>query len=289
MPPKRTAITVPTTPMTDAANRAAPIAQGVADALLERDADRSRNGDDSHDSGNGMRRQVFVARECTYIDFLKCQPLNIKGTEGVVVLTQWLEKIEYVFHISNCTVACQIKFATCTLLRNALTWWNSYAEIKSWKWKCGIKLKWYRLDCPQSYNQRFQELALMCGRMFPEESDEDAIKFATKLMDQKIHTLAERQAENKRKFDDNNQTQQQPPKMQSVAIAYTVRNPVNNQRTLTCYECGNQGHYRSECSELKDQNHGNQAEGTEARGMVYSLGGGETNQDLNNMEDDINV
>ncbi|GKA58539.1 hypothetical protein Tco_0757727, partial [Tanacetum coccineum] len=23
-----------------------------------------------------------------------------------------------------------------------------------------------------SYNQRFQELALMCGRMFPEESDE---------------------------------------------------------------------------------------------------------------------
>ncbi|GJX27807.1 reverse transcriptase domain-containing protein [Tanacetum coccineum] len=63
----------------------------------------------------------------------------------------------------------------------------------------------------------------------------------------------------------------------------------NNQRTLTCYECGNQGHYRSDCSELKNRNHGNQAGGTEARGMVYALGGGETDQDLDNMEDDINA
>ncbi|GJX68772.1 hypothetical protein Tco_0304499 [Tanacetum coccineum] len=85
-----------------------------------------------------------------------------------------------------------------------------------------------------SYNQRFQELALMCDRMFLEESNvvekyvgglpdmihesvkaskpkmmQEAIEFATKLMDKKILTLAERQAENKRKFEDtlrNNQT-----------------------------------------------------------------------------------
>ncbi|GKC62183.1 reverse transcriptase domain-containing protein [Tanacetum coccineum] len=61
----------------------------------------------------------------------------------------------------------------------------------------------------------------------------------------------------------------------------------NNQRTLTCYECGNQGHYRSDCPELKNRNHGNQAEGTEARGMVYALEGGDTDQDLNNIEDEI--
>nr|GEZ79243.1 putative reverse transcriptase domain-containing protein [Tanacetum cinerariifolium] len=41
-----------------------------------------------------------------------------------------------------------------------------------------------------------------------------------------------------------------------------------NQRTLTCYECGNQGHYMSDCPELKNQKHGNQTRGTEARGMV---------------------
>ncbi|GJY70105.1 reverse transcriptase domain-containing protein [Tanacetum coccineum] len=84
MPPKkRTAITTTTTtPMTDAQLKAL-IAQGVADALAECDADRSRNGDDSHDSRSDRRRRMPVARECTYIDFLKYQPLNFKGTEGV--------------------------------------------------------------------------------------------------------------------------------------------------------------------------------------------------------------
>ncbi|GJZ13460.1 hypothetical protein Tco_0548690 [Tanacetum coccineum] len=55
---------------------------------------------------------------------------------------------------------------------------------------------------------------------------QDAIEFATELMDQKIRTLTDRQAENKRKLDDNsrnNQTQQQPFKRQNVARAYTAR------------------------------------------------------------------
>ncbi|GJW31146.1 putative reverse transcriptase domain-containing protein [Tanacetum coccineum] len=46
--------------------------------------DATQNGDDSHTSGTGVRRPVQVARECTYPDFLKCQPLNFKGTKGVV-------------------------------------------------------------------------------------------------------------------------------------------------------------------------------------------------------------
>nr|GFD48581.1 hypothetical protein [Tanacetum cinerariifolium] len=91
------------------------------------------------------------------------------------------------------------------------------------------------------------ELALMCARMFPEESDmiekyvgglpdmihesviaskpktmQDATEFATELMDKKISTILERQAENKRKLDNNNQAQQQPPKKQGVVIAYTA-------------------------------------------------------------------
>nr|GEY88268.1 putative reverse transcriptase domain-containing protein [Tanacetum cinerariifolium] len=58
------------------------IDQGVTAALAARDA--NRNGDDSHTSGTG--RPMQVARECTYPDFLKCQPLNFKGIEGVVGL-----------------------------------------------------------------------------------------------------------------------------------------------------------------------------------------------------------
>nr|GEX20502.1 putative reverse transcriptase domain-containing protein [Tanacetum cinerariifolium] len=85
-----------------------------------------KNGDDSHTSGTG--RPVQVARKCTNPEFLKCQLLNFKGTKGVVGLNRWFEKIESVYSISNCTVACQVKFATCTLQGNALTWWNSYVK-----------------------------------------------------------------------------------------------------------------------------------------------------------------
>ncbi|GJX05721.1 putative reverse transcriptase domain-containing protein [Tanacetum coccineum] len=102
------------------------IDQGVTDALAARDADRNTNGDDSHNSGTSVRRTERVARECTYPDFMKCQPLNFKCTEGVVKLIQWFEKIETVFSIRNCSVENQIKFSTCTLLTGALTWWNSH-------------------------------------------------------------------------------------------------------------------------------------------------------------------
>nr|GEV49222.1 hypothetical protein [Tanacetum cinerariifolium] len=192
-----------------------------ANALAKHEANRnSRNGDDSHDSGSDGRRQVPTTRECTYSDFLKCQPLNFNGTKGVVGLTQWFEKMEYVFHISNYTVACQIKFATCTLLSSVLTWWNPHVKTVSRDTTYGMSWK--------TLKKMMTTKSLMCGRMFPEESNEvkkyveglldmiqrsgmaskqkimqEAIEFATELMDQKIRTFTDHQAENKRKLDDN--------------------------------------------------------------------------------------
>ncbi|GKD88352.1 hypothetical protein Tco_1363859, partial [Tanacetum coccineum] len=102
--------------MTDAAIRGL-IAQGMADALVEQEAHRStKNGNGSHNSRNGGRRTKCTTRECTYKDLLNCQPLKFKGIEGVVSLSQWFEKMENVFHISNCSVENQVKFANCTLL-----------------------------------------------------------------------------------------------------------------------------------------------------------------------------
>nr|GEV95828.1 hypothetical protein [Tanacetum cinerariifolium] len=90
MPPKRTATTATTTtPMTDTQLKAL-IAQGVADALVEINANRtSRNGDDSYDLGTSSIRTERAAHKSTYSDFLKCQPLNFNGTEGVVGLAHW--------------------------------------------------------------------------------------------------------------------------------------------------------------------------------------------------------
>ncbi|GKE23749.1 hypothetical protein Tco_1435261, partial [Tanacetum coccineum] len=60
-------------------------------------------------------------------------------------------------------------------------------------------------------------------------------------------------------------------------------------QNVTCFGFREKRHYMSHCPELKNRNHGNQVGGTEARGMVHALVGGETNQNLNNMEDDINA
>nr|GFB93410.1 hypothetical protein [Tanacetum cinerariifolium] len=155
--------------------------------------DANRNDDDSHTSGMG--RPMQVSRECTYPDFLKYKPLNFKGTEGVVGLSQWFEKMESVYSISNYTVACQVKFATCTLQGNALTWWNSH--IKTTTPEAAYAMPWRTLKKMMTdkyyprgemkklefkiwnlkvkgidvvaYSQRFQELALMCDRMLSEE------------------------------------------------------------------------------------------------------------------------
>ncbi|GJQ93806.1 hypothetical protein Tco_0004945 [Tanacetum coccineum] len=53
----------------------------------------------SHSSHRDNQRNVQTARPCFYADFMKCQPLNFKGTEGVVGLTRWIEKMEPVFNI----------------------------------------------------------------------------------------------------------------------------------------------------------------------------------------------
>ncbi|GKG61436.1 hypothetical protein Tco_0619161, partial [Tanacetum coccineum] len=51
---------------------------------------------------------------------------------------------------------------------------------------------------------------------------QEAIELANDLMDKKVRSYAERQAKNKRKFDNNNQPQQQLHKRQNVAQAYAV-------------------------------------------------------------------
>nr|GFC91348.1 hypothetical protein [Tanacetum cinerariifolium] len=65
------------------------IDQGVTTTLAACDALRSTNGDDSHNFGTGVRRTERATRECTYTNFLKCQPLPFKGIEGVASLSQW--------------------------------------------------------------------------------------------------------------------------------------------------------------------------------------------------------
>ncbi|GJW87699.1 hypothetical protein Tco_0163039 [Tanacetum coccineum] len=117
----------------------------------------NRNG--NHNENDGDVRPVV--RECTYLDFMKYQPLNFKTTEGVVGLIRWFEKMETIFHISNCLEKYEVKYATCTLLNSALTWWNSHKRTIgtdvafSMSWRELMKLM-AEVYCPRTEIQKME-------------------------------------------------------------------------------------------------------------------------------------
>nr|GEW87535.1 hypothetical protein [Tanacetum cinerariifolium] len=143
------------------------IALRVANALAEYETQRNSvvNRDTSNTTRTGPRI-VRPTRECTYKYYLNCEPLKFNGTEGIIGLTRWFERTEAVSNISNCTAENQVKFASCTLIGSALTWGKvKKLEVELWN----MKVKGTDIT---SYTLCFQELSLLCGRMFLEESDE---------------------------------------------------------------------------------------------------------------------
>ncbi|GKA22984.1 hypothetical protein Tco_0708946 [Tanacetum coccineum] len=65
---------------------------------------------------------------CSYKTFMNGKPHSFKGTEGVVGLKRWFEKMEQVVEICKCAEDDKVKFAMCTFEGRALTWWNGNVQ-----------------------------------------------------------------------------------------------------------------------------------------------------------------
>ncbi|GJV53938.1 putative reverse transcriptase domain-containing protein [Tanacetum coccineum] len=188
------------------------IDQGVTAALAARDADRNTNGDDSHNSGTGVRRTERTARE-----------------------------------FEN-----QVKFATCTLYSVTLTWWNTRVKTVGhdaaygMPWKTLMKMMTDKY-CPRN---AIKKLEMEIWDLKVKESDkiekyvgglpdmihgsvvaskpktmQDAVEIATELMDKKIRTFSKRQTESKRKGGNA------PAKV--YAVGHGGTNPDSNVMTGT--------------------------------------------------------
>nr|GFB24904.1 hypothetical protein [Tanacetum cinerariifolium] len=188
-------------------------------------------------------------------------------------------------------------------------------------YECG-SLGHYKSECPiVKFHKRMD---MIHGRMraCKPKTMQDAIEIVTKLRNKKMSTLVECQTENKKRAytvrhgEKKHYGGSKPlcskcdyphdgpcaPKCHKCNrfghLARDCRSSTNVNTTniqkgtrvsqkATCYECGNQGHYRRDCPEQKNQNHENQIKSTKAHGVVHTFGGGETEQDINNIGDKI--
>ncbi|GJX95040.1 putative reverse transcriptase domain-containing protein [Tanacetum coccineum] len=196
--------------------------------------------------------------------------------------------MESVFHICNCEENCQVKYATCTLLDSALTWWNSHvktvgidaAYVMTWKELIKMMIKVY---CPRKEIQKLENELL-----------QDTIQMANSLMDQKVCAIATRDADRKRKweYEQEGNHRQQQNKRQEVGRVYVAGtcNKISYAGTLppcdkckfhhygpcpikcgnykkvghrardcwtttsvTCYRCGEEGHTKRYCPGMENQ------------------------------------
>ncbi|GJX21022.1 putative reverse transcriptase domain-containing protein [Tanacetum coccineum] len=205
----------------------------------------------------------------------------------------------------------QVKYAMCTLLNNALTWCNAHkrtiradaAFFMSWReliklmteimgWvicsdvvmeSCDAVLIFVvttsRCIC-DAVSNHFREILdrCWCRNVIAAEPTrlQDAIRIANNLMDQNLKGYAVRNAENKRRLDNNqrdNRGQQPPVKRQNVG----------GQNMARAYTTGDNEKKGSDCPKLKNQNRRNKTgnKTNEARGEAYVLEGGEANPDSN--------
>ncbi|GJR46978.1 putative reverse transcriptase domain-containing protein [Tanacetum coccineum] len=232
--------------------------QAMIDQALQQN---STNGDASHSSHGDDRRNMQTARPCYYADFMKCQPLNFKGTEGVVGLTRWIEKIESVFNISGCAIENQLTLIRTKFVAN---------EIE--------KVYMYISGLPDNIYGNVKSAR-------PKTLDE-TIELANDLMDQKFRTYTERQSNNKKKADDSSRNnhghQKQPFKRQNAAKVYNIgtveKKPYggslpkctkchfhhNGSCTQKCHKYNKVGHFAYDCRSTGNTNVANTQKGNGA-------------------------
>ncbi|GKA79432.1 putative reverse transcriptase domain-containing protein [Tanacetum coccineum] len=168
----------------------------VAKAIEEYEKNKANLDSAGSSGGNpGNDGGTINVHSSSHKTFMNGKPHTFNGTEGVVGLRRWIEKVEQVFETCKCAEEDKVMFAASTFEGRALTWWNGnvhtlglvnanhipWTEFKTMMtteycpateiqrmeqelWTLTLKG-----DDIEAYNNRFHELALMCPELVPTE------------------------------------------------------------------------------------------------------------------------
>ncbi|GJU48193.1 reverse transcriptase domain-containing protein [Tanacetum coccineum] len=200
------------------------VADSVATAL-EAQAATMENAD--YTNRNTREREAPVARQCSYKEFMSCQPINFKGTEGAIDLIRWFERTDQWNSFAQpIRIEEAYKITWVEFKKLLIKKYYPRTEVQK------IEDEFYHLTMKgndlKAYVRRFQELATLCPTMVPDSEKmmevfigglprsiegnvtaskpqtlEEAINIAQRLMDQVTkHTPVQVSSDHKRKFDD---------------------------------------------------------------------------------------
>ncbi|GJV39377.1 putative reverse transcriptase domain-containing protein [Tanacetum coccineum] len=188
------------------------------------------------------------------------KPYPFNETEGVVGLRRWIEKVEQVFEICKCAKEDKVMFAASTFEGRALIWWNGnvytlglvnanripWTEFKSMMsteycpateiqrmeqelWTLTLKG-----DDIEAYSNCFHELALKSTTM-------QSVTTYNRHVDRSLHKC-------RRHVEQNGHMEKENICSARLSGASDKSLP----RNVTCFGCGEKGHYRQTVSQGKE-------------------------------------
>nr|GEV45613.1 putative reverse transcriptase domain-containing protein [Tanacetum cinerariifolium] len=244
----------------------------IAEAIEEYERTRVNPGNASGPGETSTGGSVNV-QGCTHKTFMNGKPHPFNGTEGVVGLRRWIEKVEQVFEICKCDEEDKVMM-----------------EEELWT----LTLKG---DDIEAYNNRFHELALMCPDLVPNEKKKTESKRSKERLQEQMKAIKENgkntretiptttinnRNRNRNNNNNNNNQHHQQNRRQDTTRAYVAAPaegkayagtlPKCNRCNLhynghcppKCRRCQKLGHLRHMCPKGRNQ----QNEGAPARAYV---------------------
>ncbi|GJY17413.1 putative reverse transcriptase domain-containing protein [Tanacetum coccineum] len=233
----------------------------VAKAIEEYEKSRANLDSAGSSGGNtGNTGGTVNVQGCSYKTFMNGKPHSFNGTEGVVGLRRWIEKVEQVFEICKCTEEDKVMFAASTFEGHEMTMesWGGAPAIEIQRMEQELWTLTLKGDDIEPYNNRFHELALICHELVPTEKKKIERAYAAAPTKNRGYAGNLPRCNHCNSYHNGQclpkcQKCQRTGHREKDCRVRVLGAGVNPLQDMTCYGCGEKGHFKDKCPKGRNQ------------------------------------